>query len=719
MRYAEIIVFRKTYPNYQTFTYSIPKVLSRKIRKGQVVEVPFGKQVVLGVVLKTMQETNIEETRDILKIISQTPLLDENQFRLADLISQYYKTSLGVVIKTITPSYASGKIIQQVKYLRGLRKKPKSKKQEKVINYLKEHQQSFSLKELSRRTTASESLLKQMIKKKLVRVTETTYYPDPLFLYKQKNIVRKLPPFENLPKLTLLHAPIYLLFDKTGITKDKVYLEQIKKVVDNNKQALLIVPEIKLTPKQIKFYLRFFGEKVAIWHGDLSRSHKMHEWLKIQSGRAKIIIGSRSSLFCPFKKLGLIILDDEHDTAYKQEQNPRYHARKIALMLNQLQQVPIILGSTNPSIESYYQVQQGKYRLIKIERDQSTRASLVDLTMELRKGHQSVFSDDLLEALTETLQNKKQAVLFLNRRGSATLVVCRDCGYVFNCPRCDIPLILHTAEYHPVPGAAEQNLFRCHHCFYQAKPPKRCPNCHSMYLNHLGLGTQKIETEISKYFPQAKVLRVDKDIAAKKSTFLNIYQKFENHKADILIGTKMIQPFLNLPNVTLLGIVNADTLLNLPDFRNQEKTFQLFNQFILNIENKPTPGRTLIQTYTPQNLALNCLVKNNYEKLLNHELQSRIELNYPPFGQLVKLIYTTKKEENCLIAAEKLKNNLLRFQEKIGLQEIKIIGPTPAFIPRINDQYRYHLIIKGKGIRKLLYAVPLNWKIDIDPETLL
>ncbi len=710
MHYAEVIVFRKTYPNYQTFTYSVPKELRRRIRKGQVVEVPFGKQIVLGVVLKTMQETTIENTRDIFKIISQTPLLDDNQFQLADLISQYYKTSLGVVIKTIAPSFVSGKIIHQIKYLRGLKKKPKSPKQEKVIAYLKKYQQSFSLKELARRTSVSENLLKQMIEKKLVRATETTYYPDPLFIYEQKNILRKLPVFENLPRLTMLHAPIYLLFDKTGITKDKVYLEQIKKVIDNGKQALLVVPEIKLTPKQIKFYLGFFGDSVSIWHGSLSRSHKMHEWLKIQSGKAKVIIGSRSSLFCPFKKLGLIILDDEHETSYKQEQSPRYHARKIALMLNQLQRVPVILGSSNPSLESYYQTQQEKYRLIKIERNQATRASLIDLTMELRKGHQSIFSDDLLEAMTETLQNKKQVVLFLNRRGSATLVVCRDCGYVATCPRCDIPLVLHTAE---------QNIFRCHHCFYQAEPPKRCPNCHSMYLNHLGLGTQKIETEITKYFPQAKILRIDKDSASKKSAFLNIYQKFQNHKADILIGTKMIQPFLNLPNVILLGIVNADTLLNLPDFRNQEKTFQLFNQFILNIENKPTPGRTLIQTYTPNNLALNCLVKNNYEKLLNHELQSRMELNYPPFGQLIKLIYTAKKEENCLLASEKLKNNLIRFQNKIGLKDIEIIGPTPAFIPRVNDQYRYHLIIKGKGIRKLLYAVPLTWKIDIDPETLL
>ncbi|TES96312.1 primosomal protein N' [Patescibacteria group bacterium] len=711
MNYAEIIVTRRTQPNYQTFTYSIPKTLRRRLRKGQVVEVPFGRQIVTGVVLKTTQETEIEGTRNIKKIIFPTSLLDENQFQLAELISQYYKCALGIVIKAITPRYVRGKTLYKINYLRGTRRKPKSPKQEKVLDFLKKNPGTFSVKEVARRTNVSENLLKQMLKNHLVKGVEEIQYPDPLAIYQKEVKQRKIPEPLNLPKINLAHNPIYLIFDQSGNTKDKIYLEQIKKVISKDKQVLLIVPEISLTPAKIKQLLSYFPDQVAIWHSKLSRSHKMHQWLKIQSGEAKIIIGSRSSLFCPFKKLGLVILDNEHDSSYKQEQSPRYHARKITLMLNQLRKIPVILGSANPSVESYYATQRKKYNLIRIPPKKKPRAEIVDLTTEIHKGNRSIFSDGFLETLNATLQNKGQAVLFLNRRGSATLVICRECGHVVSCPRCDIPLVYHTQD--------QKKLFRCHHCYYQVEAPKRCPNCYSHYLNYLGLGTQKIEEEIKKYFPKAKILRIDKDSASKKSVFFNIYQKFQNKKADILIGTKMIQSFLHFPNVSFLGIVNADTLLNLPDFRNQEKTFQLLNQFLIAIQNKKNPGRTIIQTYIPNNLALRSLVTNNYQKLLAKELKDRRELNYPPFGQLIKLIYTAKKEEKCFEVGVKLKLNLARFQHKIGLEDAEIIGPTPAFIPKVGDQYRYYLILKGKGVRKLLPAVPPSWRIDIDPESLL
>ncbi|MFC1651859.1 primosomal protein N' [Patescibacteria group bacterium] len=711
MHYAEIIVTKITRPNYQTFTYSIPKNLRRKLRKGQVVEVPFGKQIVLGVVLKTMQETEIENTRNIKKIIFPTPLLDENQFQLAELISQYYKCALGIVIKAITPRYVRGKTLYRINYRRGTRRKPKSKKQEKVLDFLKKNPGTFSTKEVARRTNVSENLLKQMLKNHLVKGVEEIHYPDPLTIHQKEIKQKKTPKPLNLPKINLAHNPIYLIFDQSGNTKDKIYLEQIKKVVAKDKQVLLVVPEIGLTPARIKQFLSYFPDQVAVWHGKLSRSHKMHQWLKIQKGEAKIIIGSRSSLFCPFKKLGLIILDDEHDSSYKQEQNPRYHARKVALMLNQLRKIPLILGSYNPSTESYRMAERKKYNLIKIPAKEKTRTEIIDLTTEIRKGNHSIFSDAMLEALKTTIQRKEQAVLFLNRRGSATLVICRECGHVISCPRCDIPLVYHTQD--------QKKLFRCHHCYYQVEAPKRCTNCHSHYLNYLGLGTQKIEDEIKKYFPKARILRVDKDRTRKKADFLNIYQKFQNKKADILIGTRMIQSFLHFPNVNFLGIVNADTLLNLPDFRNQEKTFQLFNQFLVTLQNKENPGHAIIQTYTPNNLALRALAKNDYPKFLEKELNNRRDLNYPPFGQLIKLIYTAKKDEKCFEVGTNLKLNLGRFKQKIGLKDAEIIGPSPAFIPKVGDYYRYYLILKGKGVRKLLPAVPPSWKIDIDPESLL
>jgi primosomal protein N' (replication factor Y) len=711
MRYAEVIVTKRTQPNHQTFTYSIPRGLTRKLRKGQVVEVPFGKQIVVGVVVKTMQETDITETKEILKILSEKPLLDEKQFHLAELISQYYRCALGIVVKAMIPHFVHGKIDYRIKWQKGLRKKYASKKQEKVVNFLKKYRQSFRLPELARRTNVSENLLKQMVQKKLVKGEEQIHYPDPLTIYQQKIPRFPVPHFENLPKLNLNHAPIYLIFDPTGKTKDKIYLEQIQKTVAKNKQVLLVVPEIKLTPRQIKQFLSFFPDQIAVWHSKLSRSHKMHQWLKIQSGEAKIIIGSRSSLFCPFKNLGLVILDDEHDSSYKQEQSPRYHGRKVALMFNQLQKVPLILGSAHPSVESYYQTQKQKYQLIKIKTQPRKRVEIIDLVKEIQQGHRGVLSDELLSSLTWILQNKKQAALFLNRRGTATMVICRECGNVISCPRCDVPLVYHTE--------GEKNFFLCHHCYHQAEAPERCPKCFSHYLNYLGPGTQKIEAEIAKYFPKAKFLRVDKDSARQKISLLNLYQQFQKEKAPILIGTKMIQPFLSFPKVNLLGVVNADTLLNLPDFRNQEKTFQLINQLILAIQNKVTPGRVIIQTYLPRNLTIRALAENNYQKLIAKELKNREKLNYPPFGQLIKLTYTAKREEKCLEVTTRLKLNLGRFKQKLGLDKTEIIGPSPAFIPKVGDQYRYYLILKGKRVRKLLSAVPPSFKIDIDPESLL
>ncbi len=708
MRFAEIIVTKRTRPNHLTFTYSVPLNLRKKLKKGQIVEVPFGRQIVLGVVLRTMQETNIAETKDIQKIISETPLLNQKQFELAELISKYYHCALGTVVKAIAPSYVRGKIIYKINYYKGTRRKPKSKKQEKVLDFLKKHPGNFPLKEIANRVSVSENLLKQMIKNQLIKSTEEIHYPDPLATYKTS--LKPIPTFNNLPKINLANSPIHLLFDQTGTTKNKIYLEQIQKIVSKNKQVLLITPEIRLTPAIIKQFLSYFPDQVAIWHGKLSRSHKIHQWLKIQTGQAKIIIGSRSSLFCPFKNLGLIILDDEHDSSYKQEQSPRYHARKVALMLNKLQKVPVILGSASPSIESYYYSQKGKYKFTEVTDENKPDITITDLTKELQKGHKSIFGDDLLDALTTTLRNKKQAILFLNRRGNSPLVICKDCGHTMTCPRCNIPLTYHTQN---------KNLLRCHHCYHQTIMSDTCPDCKGDHLNYLGLGTQKIETEIQKFFPKTKVLRIDKDSANTKSKLLNIYHKFQTKKADILIGTKMIQQFLHLKNVSLFGVMNADTLLNLPDFRNQEKTFQLLNQFRILSQTKNPPAQIIIQTYIPNNLVFEALVQNDYQKLLDQELKNRRELNYPPFGQLIKLIHATQKEEKCLENAEKLKKNLIKFQEKIGLTNIDIIGPTAAFIPRVNNQYRYYLILKGKQVRKLLPVVPASWKIDIDPESLL
>ena len=477
----------------------------------------------------------------------------------------------------------------------------------------------------------------------------------------------------------------FLLEGVTGSGKTEVYLHIIDKVLKLGKTAIVLVPEISLTPQMTNRFISRFGKKVAIMHSALSDGEKFDEWRKIKSGQARVVVGARSAIFVPIKNIGAIIIDEEHEATYKQESNPRYHARDVALLRAKYHKAVLLMGSATPSIESRARASRGVYQFLQLTHRANPMAKIpkveiVDFRDYVGQQEVSNFTPYLLEKIADRLEKNEQVVLMLNRRGYSSFIMCRDCGYVDECPNCDISLTLHM----------DTKTMNCHYCGFEKSIPHTCPNCHSRSIRYYGTGTQKAYDELVEVFPQARILRMDVDTTRQKGAHQRILDKFGNHEANILLGTQMIAKGLDFPNVTLVGVLNADTSLNLPDFRSSERTFQLLTQVAGRAGRAEKEGEVLIQTYNPQHYAIQLAQKQDYEAFYAYEMGIRRQLSYPPYYFTVGLTLSHKDEQIVVCKSSELLQ-LLRQQLS---DKIKILGPTPKPIARTHNLYHYQIIVK-------------------------
>lgn len=480
---------------------------------------------------------------------------------------------------------------------------------------------------------------------------------------------------------------VFLLEGITGSGKTEVYLQAIADVLSENKTAIMLVPEIALTPQMVERFKGRFGESVAVLHSGLSQGEKYDEWRKIEREEAQVVVGARSAIFAPLKNIGLIIIDEEHESSYKQDETPRYHARDLAIWRSKYHHCPIVLGSATPSLESRARAQKGVYQLLQLNHRAKAAAQLpaieiVDMREEFQNHRTSTFSANLQEKIQNRLDKKEQTVLLLNRRGYSSFVMCRDCGFVLPCPNCDISLTLHM----------DTRSMRCHYCGHEEPIPNRCPNCGGNKIRYYGTGTQKVEEELRELYPQARILRMDVDTTRRKGAHEQILQKFGAKEADILLGTQMIAKGLDFPEVTLVGVLNADTSLNLPDFRSSEHTFQLLTQVSGRAGRAEKAGEVVIQTFNPQHYAIELAKKQNYEQFYQQEMHVRHRGGYPPYYFTVKITASHPEEQ---VAAKKIFQIANQLKEVLSPQSL-LLGPTPSMILRVKNRYYYQLIIKYK-----------------------
>lgn len=514
----------------------------------------------------------------------------------------------------------------------------------------------------------------------------------------------------------------YLLEGITGSGKTEVYLHAISKTLEQGRNALMLVPEISLTPQMVKQVKARFGEGVAVLHSGLSEGELYDEWRRIRRGETRVVVGARSAIFAPLDNIGLIVIDEEHESSYKQDSDPRYHARDVAIWRSHYNNCPLVLGSATPSLGSRARAQKGVYTLLRLteraNKKKLPEVNLIDLKHVEFAGGQFDLSVELVDAIKERLAKNEQIILMLNRRGFANFMLCRECGFVLKCPNCDLSLTMHK----------DTGMMQCHYCGYSERIPHSCPNCHSDKIRFLGSGTQKIQEELEELIPGARILRMDVDTTRRKGSYKKILDEFGNHDADILLGTQMIAKGLDFPNVTLVGVINADTGLWLPDYNASERTFELLTQVAGRAGRAEKKGEVLIQTYNPDHYAIRLAQTQNYEHFYGYEMRVRHEGNYPPYFYTTLVSIASKNEQNAARQAFKIKRKL---QNNLHSNAI-ILGPTPSAISRLKNQYYYQILVKYKkedNLNKLLHEIQdsaqevkkygLNVYIDNEPEKII
>jgi primosomal protein N' (replication factor Y) len=516
-------------------------------------------------------------------------------------------------------------------------------------------------------------------------------------------------------------SALFLLHGVTGSGKTEIYLRALEQAISLGKRAIVLVPEIALTPQTIDHFASRFPHRVGVFHSKLSIGEQFDQWWRIKEGAFDVIIGSRGAVFAPQPDLGLIVIDEEHEWTYKQqEQSPRYHARDVAIKLAELTGSAVIMGSATPDVTTYYQSQTGAYRLLSLperiakagkRKDSLPQVEIVDLRKELRAGNRSIFSRALAGRMKQALASGEQVILFLNRRGTSTFVQCRNCGYVLGCRRCDVALTYHSAGEDLV----------CHQCNYRAPAPDFCPRCGSKRIKFLGIGVQRVEEETHRLFPQANLLRWDRDVTGGKHSHEEILDKFVAHAADILIGTQMIAKGLDLPLVTLVGVINADIGLHLPDFRAGERTFQILSQVAGRAGRGALVGHVVVQSYNPEYYAIVCAARHDYASFYQHETSLRRQYSNPPFSRLARLLYVNPSDAQCRREVQRMHQLLKEERDSWGMADISLIGPSPVFVQKVRGRFRWQIILRGDDPARLLAQVPIpqGWTVDIDPVSLL
>lgn len=726
--YAEIIINSEAIEIDRPFTYKVKEDMADKIQIGHRVRVSFGsiKGYLQGYVIGLSTEFNGNyKLKSINKILDEEPILRREDILTIDFLRERTLCKYIDAIRLLVPTGIT----------RGVKEKKKT-----VITLGRELDSTFkekeSYKELYSFIKNNEGLTKSEIKNKgfstyilnnsikngfLKTEEETVYrYNDRIYEKDEEKVLTEeqknaLDIIENTNKKGIL------LHGVTGSGKTEIYMNLVRKTLDSGKGAIILVPEISLTPQMIERFKSRFGKEVGLYHSRLSEGERFDEWNRVRDGKCKLIIGARSALFLPMNNLGLIIVDEEHESSYKSETNPKYQTREVCEYLSYMYDCKYILGSATPSIESYADALVDKLQLVelknRVHEKKLPQMNIVDMREELKVKNLSMFSRKLYKEIKLALENKKQIILFLNRKGYSTFISCRSCGYVFKCPKCDISMVYHKEGY-----------LTCNYCGMVKKEVKTCPKCSSKYVKFFGAGTEKVEAEVKKYFKEARILRMDRDTTKNKGSYEEIYNSFKNGEADILIGTQMITKGHDFKNVHLVGIMAADMSANIPDYRAGERTFQLITQVAGRAGRGEERGVVVVQTYNPENSYIQYAKDGNYKKMFKEELTIRKLMNYPPFGRIVYIKGISKDEEKLNVFMKKIYLEI----KKENLENIDILGPSKCIIGKVRDFFRYQIIIKGKigykeilNLKENLYKLnksvynDIRISIDINPNNLL
>lgn len=619
-------------PVTETFHYRVPRPLQGQVAPGKRVWVPFRNRQLLGVVVGLVDRPEVPRVKPIFQILDDQPVLDPDLLELNRWMADTYQAGWGQTIQTALPG------------------------------------------PLRRGRTTMQS-----------RIEEAPSAPIPTRSLALNDEQRQALDAVVRSVLQGRHA-VFLLHGVTGSGKTEVYLQAIQEVVSRGKSSIVLVPEISLTPQTIeRFQGRFGPEAVAVLHSGMLESQRLNEWHRIRAGKVRIVVGARSAIFAPVRLLGLIVVDEEHEPSYKQEDAPRYHAREVAIRRAELAKAPVILGSATPAVETYHQAARRKYRLLelrqRVEDLPLPQVEVVDMRRSLSRGRRGrIFSLALEEAIADCLKNREQGILFLNRRGFSTFVQCRKCGTVLRCKACQVALNYHLSS---------RSLI-CHYCNASASAPEICPNCKSEYIRFEGLGTQRVESELARLFPQAAIARMDTDATRSRGSHAKILKEFSLHRIDLLVGTQMVAKGFDFPRVTLVGVISADTALNLPDFRSAERTFNLLTQVAGRAGRGSLPGRVIVQTYTPHHYAIQAASRQDYDQFYRQEISIRRELHLPPFTRLVQLMVRSLSKTKALETAQKIAEECRgRFPS-----EVEVLGPAPDRIPRLRRQHRWQVLLK-------------------------
>lgn len=720
--YAEIILNSEALEIDRPFTYKIPVELEDKIQKGQIVKVPFGmgNKTSEGFVLSIKDEDEVDinfRVKKIHSIITDEPVIDSDNIKLIDFLREKYLCKYIDAFRLLIPvgimkgaKNKSKKVIVFKSDDLSCIKKPEGYKE--IINFLKDNSGKYTKSELINNNSISQYKLNSLIEKGLLAVEEETVFRYNSRTYnvdseKELTLEQK----KVLYEYNNSNNKLFLLKGVTGSGKTEVYMRMVEEAIKRNKSAIVLVPEISLTPQMIERFKGRFGRDVALFHSKLSDGERFDEWFRVKEGKAKLVVGARSAIFLPVKDLGLIIIDEEHENTYKSDQNPKYQTKEVAEFLSEQKGCKVVLGSATPTIETYYRSLVGELDLLelnsRVDNKDMPPMKIVDMRNELRSGNMSLFSRELFADIQDKLSKGEQIILFLNRRGFSTFVSCRSCGYVFKCEECDISMTYH-----------RNGLLVCHYCGKSKRTPQKCPKCDSKYVKFFGAGTQRVEEEVKKYFKDVKVLRMDVDTTRSKDAYENIYNTFKEGKADILIGTQMISKGLDFKNVTLVGVLAADMSINLPDYRAAERTFQIITQVAGRAGRGEKQGKVIIQTYNPDHYSLEYAINYDYEGFYEKEFTVRALMKYPPFGKILLINGISKKEDLLKNFMHKISNVIKPVVEKEI--DVDILGPIPCLIAKVKENYRWQIVIKGefnsefaKKIKELLYDESKNVYNDI------
>lgn len=746
-RFAEIVL---DIPLNKKFHYKIPPLSINQIEIGKRVRVPFGGRTAVGYCVGFTDISDVKTTKDIIHVIDKEPILNSKMLGVAEWLANFYFCGWGEALETFLPSVVKRGIKTRTISVVRLCKdgasvkemistiKKRAPKQARVLEVLTEAGE-ITVQELASISKCNTDSLYRLRDRGLITLNKRKVN-DSLFAGKhfKKTYHLQLTGEQeiavNLIKIKLRERQIgaILLKGVTGSGKTEVYLQAISEVITMGRKAIVLVPEISLTPQTIeRFKSRF--DRVAVLHSSLTDRQRSDQWWDIKNGNADVVIGARSAVFAPLENVGLIVIDEEHENTFKQDTSPRYNARDVSMIRAEYENALVVLGSATPSLESFYNAVIGKYECVTLKNRVGNKplpgVEVIDMRLEKYRGKNQKYVSDYLElCMKQCLSKKEQVLLFLNRRGFSPFISCRRCGFVLKCRRCDISMTYHK----------QKDAVICHYCFSVEPVPVKCPECCSPGISFLGVGTERMEEDIRAMFPQYELLRMDSDTMKGRDSHEKALSAFGRGDIDILLGTQMVAKGLDFPNVTLVGVLSADTIVNMPDFRAGERTFQLLCQVAGRTGRGHKGGRVIVQTYNPEHYSIKCAALHDYDGFAKKELEYRKQLYYPPYGRLARIVLRGKNnqdvKERAADIAEKLKEAIRlttgTSQSERYKNKVEILGPAPAPITRVKDKYRWHLIAKADNSEKLRailksienenrHSKRVQIMIDVDPYMLL